>query len=244
MIILLLALACGESEKEDTGGALGDGGGEGTGEDGAPWGGCVEVSRTLVDDLATPVAPLTFSAADGLALALGAFEGTGALRHADGSTVKVPVQLGVDTPAAVYAVDMELDESDGGSDTGPATGAPEGDPAACLDYYVATTSGTLTSSAEVGSGLWLYEVWGGDLVLWSADAASVGFSFDAASMGGDFAPDFDPSDWDTATLDVWASATKAGWSGEMQWSASKELGDGMGKGVVGPAGSFEVARSE
>lgn len=235
MFLLLLALACGESEDDTATGTL-DGG-----EDGAPDGGCVEVGRTLVADTSVAVAPLPFAADEALAHAVGRFEGSATLRAPSGADEAVPMQLGVDPPAAVYAVDMELDS---GGDTGPALGAPEDDPAACPDLYAAEVSGTLTTTTAPESGLWLYEIWGGALAMYDPATSGLAFVLDATALGGTYAPDFDPAAYDTAALELWASTTATGWAGELQWSASKDLGDGMGQGVVGPAGSFALDRVE
>lgn len=234
-LILILVLACSGGQDSGTDSGSLDG------TTGAPEGGCVEVSRQVVEDPAVATAPMDFAADE--ALAAGSFEGSGTLRHADGSDHSVPVQWSVLAGSEVLAVDMELDDSgEGGEDSGPATGAPGADKAGCPDYYQVDATGTLTTTVDSGSGLWLYENWGAPLLLWSAGSASVSFDLDATELGGDFAPDFDPADWDTAVLAVSATTTETGWQGELQWSASKELGDGMGKSVVGPAGSFDVER--
>ena len=234
MFSLFLILACagrGDDSGNDSGAYDGTGG--------EPQGGCVELSREAVADSSVAAGSLDFAADEALAVAAGSFQGTGTLRHADGSEQTVPLQWTVLAGDALTMVDMEPDDSWGGSDTGPAPGA---DVESCPDYYVVDATGTLTTTAELGSGLWLYESWAAELMLWAADSAGVGFDLDATDLGGDFAPDFDPADWDSAVLSVWASASPEGWLGELQWSASKELGDDMGKGIVGPAGSFDVSR--
>ncbi len=227
--LLLLILACDDipvRTPTDTG--------VGTG---APDGGCVEVSRTTLTDLDRAAAGFSFLPADALALATGSFTGTATLHDGSEELPEVDAWLSVAAPSTVDAVDMELDDSTSSGDTGPATGAPGADPAACRDFYQAQVSGSLRTADGA-----LDEVWAGDLSLWEVGNAALSVSLDATDLGGAYTPDFDPSAYDTATLDVSATGSEEGWRGTMQWSASRELADGMGEGVVGPAGGFSVQR--
>ena len=243
MTLLILLLACNPEPKDEDDTGTTHLGGDGGGTDGMPSGGCIEVARTPVTDSSKPVGTLPFAADEALAVAVGAFHGTATLKDATGADVTVPADWGVDVPTELVAVDMEVDTATGGTDTGPAMGAPEAEPAACPDYSAGSVTGTL-STAPDDESLWLYEVWSGELALWSPTRASTGFTKDITALGGNYQPDFDPAEYDTAVLDLWAETTKTGWHGELQWSASRDLGGGMGEGVVGPAGSFDVARTE
>ncbi len=235
MVMALLVLACTGTTPQDSGGDSGL-------TTGAPTGGCVEVNRAPVTDTSNPAGTLDFAADDALAWALGSFQGTASLVLSTGEQAAVAAAFSVSAEEAVEAVDMEPDDTAGGSDTGPAVGAPGADPAGCPDYYELAASGTLTSSPPKDLyELWLYEIWTGPVVLWSPTSASLSFAKDATEMGGAYQPDFDPTEWDHATLDVSAAGDPKGWTGQLQWSASREVSDGVGKGIVGPAGSFAVA---
>jgi hypothetical protein len=71
-------------------------------------------------------------------------------------------------------------------------------------------------------------------------AIPVGGDLDLASLGGSFtSPDIgDPSAWDSATLSISATFGAADQEGRLDVSASRDLGGGMGEGVVGPVGAF------
>lgn len=222
-------LACGDEESTDTG--------RETLDTGAPCCSCEEVGRTVVTDSSVATAPLTFAADEALAIAVGDFVGTALLRDAAGAEIEVDAWWSVVAPVEILAIDLEVEEDTGGGETDGSLGAPSSDPQ-CRDYYVAVTSGRLRTEGE--PGYVLDEAWEAELVLLGPEEVSLGWSVDIAALNGDFRPDFDPADYDTAVLDVWASASLAGWEGDMQWSASRDLGDGMGEGVVGPAGSFTV----
>lgn len=242
---LLLLLACTGST-DDTGdildggaqdGGANDGGLDDGGSTGAP-AGCEEVGRDPVADPTAPAEGMDFAAAAVLDPATGEFTGTATLRGAKGDLPPVEATLTMAGPTDLVLVTQEL-TGGGGTDTGPSPGAPS--PTECPPYYQATAAFTLATADGA-----LAEAFSSTLTVFELSAgASAGLSLDVAALVGSYAPaDFDPADWDQASLDVMLDSDpkSASWRGELQWSASKDLGDGVGKGLVGPAGSFEVAR--
>lgn len=235
-LLLALALAC-TGNTDDTGDIL-DGGSKDGGTSGAPWG-CEEVGRDPVPDPAVAPEGMDFPAAVVLDPAVGAFTGIATLRDAKGELPPVDAALTVAPPTGLVVVWQELAEHTGGTDTGPSPGAPS--PSECPPYYQATATFTLSTTDGA-----LAETFSSPLTISDpTQGASAGAELDIAALAGSYAPaDFDPADWDTASLSIYLDSDPAtlSWRGELQWSASKDLGDGVGKGLVGPAGSVQVAR--
>lgn len=240
-LLLALALACTPST-DDTGdildGGSQDGGLDDGGTSGAPWG-CEEVGRDPVADPAVAPEGMDFAAAVVLDPAVGAFTGTATLRGAKGELPPVDAALDVGAPTGLVVVWQELVEHTGGTDTGPSPGAPS--PSECPPYYQATVQVGLSTVDGALAETFAATLSASDPV----EGASTGVELDIAALAGSYAPaDFDPADWDQATLGITLDSDPgtSSWHGELQWSASKDLGDGVGKGLVGPAGSVEVSR--
>lgn len=237
MLLILLALACTKGT-DDTGDILDDsGGGDGgtAGDAGAPFG-CEEVGREDVADPSVAAEGVDFAAAEVLTAAIGDFRGTATLRGATGELPAVGATLQLAAPSRVQVVYREL-SGGGGTDTGPSPGAPS--PTECPPWYEATSAAGLATDDSA-----LAEAFTATLFIPDPASASFGVAFDLLALGGSYSPaDFDPTAYDQTTLSITAviNPAKAAWVGALQWSASRELGTGMGEGVVGPAGSFEVA---
>jgi hypothetical protein len=231
--LLLPLFLIGCNDKDDDSGGVGDSGVT-SGDGGDEAYGCIETERSEVDDPSVVPDGFDFAADVVLVSAVGSFNGQAILRDAsDKEQPPVDLDFDVGTPSAIWAVLRAF--NDGGSDTGPGIGA-EPDPSTCTPFYEAevalvmvTTDGQLDESV------------GAVMSIFDATGASTGFSLDVAALGGTLAPSFDPSAYDSTTLSMSATTTATGWAGDLQWSATRELADGVGEGIVGPAGSFEVS---
>lgn len=229
--MLFLLLAC-TTPPDDTGAKQDSGGGGGSG---APDYMC-DVAETAV--AMDEVTPLGFSA-DDLALA---FAGTYAatFTYNDGVTTGLSHTLAL-TDGATF-IDQTYRQDTGGLDTGPQPGAPDttGDP--CVDYLTINADFTLLTDDSAFN-----EAWSGLVNAYDLNSLVFGGDIDINTLGGTWTPsDFDPADYDTASLSINGQiiiGDTISTSGTMQAQASRtndtNTGSGAsGSGIVGPVGAW------
>ena len=183
---------------------------------------CDDTTTVLAQDVASP---LGFSADDVLVVVSG--PASAAATWTDGgagTTVTIGATLAGDV---VYHDRSPVEDTGGPEDTGPAPGAPDD---ACVDWLevpitmaLATDDGAFDESVPAS--------------ILAMDTGSLWASaeLDWAALGGSYVfTEIDPSEWDSVSLSVSAGWSAGSLTGQVDMSASREISEDMGEGLVGP----------
>jgi hypothetical protein len=183
---------------------------------------CDDTTSVLTQD---EPCPLGFSADDVLAVVAGPASASATWTDG-GATTTVTIQALL-AGEVLYHDRSPVEDTGGPEDTGPAMGAPDD---GCPDWLeIPITLGLTTDDGAFDESV--------TASIMAMDTASLWASaeLDWTALGGNYTfTEIDPSEWDQVSLSVSSGWSAGALTGQVDMSASREVSEDMGEGMVGP----------